>query len=102
MKYQQMKYTMNFQARQTVAANLSGGCFSFYETGRILIKQLFLYTVKITTITLLKMTCSEAATRRGIKVLAETGGAVSALTSEEHAMNTNKVSQLQAAERYVG
>jgi hypothetical protein len=27
--------------------------------------------------------CSEAAIRRGIQVLAETGGAVSALTSEE-------------------
>ncbi len=32
------------------------------------------------------MLCSEVALRRGIQVLAETGGAVSALTSEGHTM----------------
>ena len=31
----------------------------------------------------LNVMCSEAANRRAIQVLAETGGAVSALTSEE-------------------
>ena len=35
-------------------------------------------------LSVLKALCSEAANRRAIEVLAETGGAVSALTSEEH------------------
>lgn len=34
-------------------------------------------------LSVLNVMCSEAANRRAIQVLAETGGAVSALTSEE-------------------
>jgi len=42
----------------------------------------------------LMMICSEAANRRAIQVLAETGGAVSALTSEGHVW---KYQQIQLA-----
>lgn len=46
----------------------------------------------------LKVMCSEAATPRTIQVLAETGGAVSALTQGSTSYNINKLSRLQAAE----
>lgn len=41
----------------------------------------------------LKALCSEAANRRANEVLAETGGAVSALTSEGHIVQRQQIQQ---------